>query len=93
MVKRSNRVKEVILQLLEDDGPLHVYAIFRKIRDKGYKDKYATIRWKVLFLTREGLIYPLSPGEVERLGLKTEPDRSGRSWVRPPIPRRYYEIA
>jgi len=93
MAKRGNRVKEAVLQLLQDEGPLHVYAIYRRIKDSGLKVSYGTVRWQVLFLTREGLIRPLPPGEAESLGLKMEPDRSGRSWSRPWIPRRYYEVA
>lgn len=92
MAKRSNRVKEVILQLLEDEGPLHPYGLYKMLKGRGPKIAYGTVKWQLLFMKTEGLVRTLLPWEAERLGLKTEPDRSGRSYTRPWINRVYYTL-
>ena len=86
-------IRDLILQILEEEGPDYVYSLFKQIRDMGLKVRYGTVRWQVLFLTREGLIRPLPRGEAEFRGLQVTPDRSGKSGKRPPMDRRYYEIA
>lgn len=86
-------LRQRILDLLEDEGPTYPYAIYRRLRDNGHKARYGTIRWKILFLAREGLIRPIPPGEAEFLGLQLTPDRSIRSGKKPPIDRQYYKIA
>ena len=85
-------LRQRILDLL-DEGPTYPYAIYRRLRDNGYKARYGTVRWQVLFLTREGLIRPLPRGEAEFLGLQLTPDRSRRSGKKPPMDRQYYKIA
>ena len=85
-------LRELILELLEDEGPTYPYAIYRKIRERGHKARYGTIRWQVLFLAREDRIRSIPPGEARNLGLQVTPDRSGKSGTRPPMDRRYYEI-
>jgi len=86
-------LRELILELLEVEGPLYGYNIFKKLRNSGHLVKYSSVRWQLLFLNREGLIRAIPRGEAEFLGLQVTPDRSRRSGKRPPMDRRYYEIA
>ena len=86
-------IRDLFLELLEAEGPSYPYALYRKLRDSGHKARYGTVRWQVLFLAREGQIRPIPPGEARYLGLQVTPDRSGKSGKRPPMDRRYYELA
>lgn len=85
-------IRDLILELLEAEGPSYPYALYRKLRDSGLKVRYGTVRWQVLFLAREGRIRSIPRGEARYLGLKLAPDRSGKSGRRPPMDRRYYEL-
>ena len=85
-------LRQKILDMLEDEGPTYPYAIYRRLRDSGHKVRYATVRWKILFLKREGLVRSIPPGEARDLGLQVIPNRSGRSGVRPRFARRYYAL-
>jgi len=88
-----NSLRESILHLLREEGPLYGYNIFKRLRNSGHLVKYSSVRWQLLFLNREGLIRTIPRGEAEFLGLQVTPDRSRRSGKRPPMDRRYYEIA
>ena len=86
-------LRGLILELLEAEGPLYGYNIFKRLRNSGHFVKYSSVRWQLLFLNREGFIRAIPRGEAEFLGLQVTPDRSRRSGKRPPMDRRYYEIA
>ena len=86
-------LRELILELLEAEGPLYGYNIFKRLRNSGHLVKYSSVRWQLLFLAREGFIRAIPRGEAEFLGLQVIPDRSGRSGVRPRFARRYYTLA
>jgi len=81
-----------ILYLLETEGPLHGYGLWRMIKDGGMDLAYATVKWQLLFMRTEGLVRTLPPWEAEARGFQLEPDRSGRSFVRPWINRVYYTL-
>jgi len=86
-------LREMILELLEVEGPSYGYNIFKKLRNSGHLVKYSSVRWQLLFLAREGIIRAIPRGEAEYLGLQVTPDRSRKSGKRPPMNRRYYELA
>ena len=92
-MKSMKSLRDLITELLEDEGPSYPYALYRKLRDSGLKVRYGTVRWNILFLAREGIIRAIPRGEAEFLGLQVTPDRSGKSGKRPPMDRHYYEIA
>jgi len=62
-----NSLRESILELLEVEGPLYGYNIFKKLRNSGHLVKYSSVRWQLLFLAREGFIRTIPRGKAEFL--------------------------
>lgn len=85
-------LRNSILYLLETEGPLHPYGIFKMLRGRGEKVAYGTVKWQLLYLRNEGIVRTLPVWEAEELGLQVEPDRSVRSYRRPWINRVYYTL-
>ena len=85
-------IRDLILQLLGEEGPLHIYALYRRLLDNGSHVKYETVRWISPVLEARGFDSLLIRGEAEVLELRTEPDRSGFSGVRPWLRRTFYDL-
>jgi len=87
------KVRELILEILEEGEPIHPYGVYSEIRE-GYQRKvaYSTCRRVLRELLEEGRVRRLSNREVEDLGLQVTSGPSGRSGWKPPFHRSYYQI-
>jgi len=93
VINVKQRIRELVLDILQKGEPMHPYSVYKEIREQYHrKVAYGTCRRVLRELLEEGRVRRLSEREAETLGLQVAPSPSGRSGWRPPIPRNYYQI-